>query len=556
MPRTPSQTPETSYDTDGLASARDALRRCDWEAARRELGQSAFTGVLEAERLDLFGESHWWLGEMDVCIASREAAYALYLDAGAHARAGQVGIWLFEHHMFKASPSLASAWLRRARRCLERSPRSVEWGNLILREAEVAHGAGQLDLAMANATEARELALELRSHDLEAESLQTLGRVLIDLGRMRDGMSHLDEAMLLAIEGRLGPYATGKVYCSLVGACEDVADLRRAAEWTDASLRWSSHHPFAVFPGLCRVKRADVLRWRGDWDEAEREARKACAELESLKVGSAGAAWAEIGEIRRRVGDLNGAEEAFERARQMSAWPVAGLALLRLAQNRAADADVIIRDALATESWNRLARARLLPAAVEIWLATDARADARCAADELAQIATDYDTMALHATSLVANARVQLAAGEHVGAAASCRRAIALWSELEVPYETATTQLLLSAACAANGDVSNAEATRAKALATLTRLGVSYATPPAEVERVATRAPCGLTRREVEVLRLAARGLANKQIAAQLGLSQKTVERHLSNIFMKAGVASRTAAAAFAYRHGLADGEP
>jgi DNA-binding NarL/FixJ family response regulator len=554
MPRTPIFDQDPTDEPEALALGRQALRRCDWETARDVLSRESLSGLAEADRLDQLAESYWWLGQIDECIASRERAYALFAEASVQLRAGQIGIWLFEHHMFKANPAIASGWLRRARRALEPSHQTIEWGNLLLREAEMAHGAGELERAIADATCAHTLALDLNSHDLEAEALQTLGRVLIDLGQTREGMAHLDEAMLLAVEGRLGPYATGKVYCSLVGACEDVADLRRAAEWTDASRRWAAQHPFAVFPGLCRVKRADVLCWRGDWEEAEREARRACAELESFKVGSAGAAWAEIGEIRRRVGDLEGAEAAFERARELSAWPIAGMSLLRLAQNRIEEADVIVRDALRCESWNRLARARLLPAAVEIWITAGAPADAAAAADELIAIASVYGTGALEAIALVARARVQLASHALAEATLACRRAIDLWCQLEVPYETATTQLLLSEVSTAAGDHATARAANDAALSTLRRLGVSYAASPSDVRP--PQVPCGLTQRELEVLHHVTRGLANKEIARQLGLSQKTVERHVSNIYVKTGVSSRAAATAFAFTHGLASGHP
>ena len=141
---------------------------------------------------------------------------------------------------------------------------------LLLREAEIAHGSGRLDDASALAQQALALGRGLGSSDLEAEALQTIGRVIIDSGRVGLGLSHLDEAMLLAVEGRLSPYSTGKVYCSLISACEDVGDLRRAAEWTDATARWAQQHPFAIFPGICRIHHAVVLDRQGALVDAER----------------------------------------------------------------------------------------------------------------------------------------------------------------------------------------------------------------------------------------------------------------------------------------------
>ena len=181
-------------------------------------------------------------------------------------------MWLYEHYCFKARPAIAGGWLRRARRALENDPESVEYGALRLREAETAHGSGDLEASAAAAREVVDLGRRLRSPDLEAEALQTLGRVLIDAGDPAEGLATLDEAMLFAVEGRLRPYSTGKVYCSLISACEALGDLRRAAEWSEATSRWAQRHPLAVFPGLCRVHVASSLRSRGEWDEAEEQA--------------------------------------------------------------------------------------------------------------------------------------------------------------------------------------------------------------------------------------------------------------------------------------------
>jgi DNA-binding CsgD family transcriptional regulator len=534
-----------------LSDGRAALERQAWsDAADHLAGGPESDPRGEAERLDLLGDALWWLGRLDACIEAREAAYAL-LEAQHEERwAGQVAIWLYEHHIFAGRPAMAGGWLRRARRALHGDEDCVEWGNLLLREAEEAHGAGELSHALDGATAALELGRRLRSDDLEAEALQTMGRVLIDATRPREGMAHLDEAMLLAVEGRLGAYATGKVYCSLVTACEDVGDLRRAAEWTQAAARWSEQHPFAVFPGLCRVKRAGVLQRRGEWQEAEREARLACEELADVRVGSAGTAWAEVGEIRRRLGDLGGAESAFEEAEAHGFTPTAGLALLRLAQGRVEAASGMVAVALDDPAAPPLARARILPAAVQVALATG---DADLAGErvaELERIASTYESPALLASACTALGRVRLGAGDHPGACGALRRAVDRWQALDVPYETATAQLLLGEAARACGDDDLAGVALDAATAAFERLGVVH-----DARRTgaapAGALPAGLSAREAEVLRLVAEGRTNKDIAAALGLSQKTIARHVSNIFTKTGAPTRTAAAAFAYDHGI-----
>jgi ATP/maltotriose-dependent transcriptional regulator MalT len=534
---------------DGL----EALNRHDWPQALALLDAGPLTDVAaEAERLDLLGEALWWMGRIDDCTVAREHAYALFEDLAAHRRSGQVAIWIYEHHCFKGRPAIASGWLGRARRALDGDADCVEWGNLLLREAEMAHGAGDYAQAIDNATEALALGRRLHSANLEAEALQTLGRVVIDDGRPREGIAMLDEAMLLAIEGRLGPYAAGKVYCSLVGACQDLGDLHRAAEWTDATTRWSEQHPFAIFPGLCRVKRAEVLQWRGDWVEAEREARLACEELAETKVGSAGSAWVEIGEIRRRLGDLDGAEAAFAKAQELCCMPTAGLALLRLAQGRVDVARALVAGTLGDEGLSRLARAKILPAAAQVAIAADDLAAAQRAADELDEIASTYDTPALKASAYLTRGRVQLAVGDADAAIHTLRHATEEWQALDVPYEAATAQLLVGEACRRTGDRDGEVVAFAAAAAAFDRLGATLDSQRIRELTSGVEYPSGLTEREAEVLQLVAAGCTNKEIARQLLIADKTVSRHLSNIFGKTGVTTRTAAAAFAFEHGLA----
>jgi DNA-binding NarL/FixJ family response regulator len=361
-------------------------------------------------------------------------------------------------------------------------------------------------------------------------------------------MAYLDEAMLFAVEGRLSAYATGKVYCSLISACEELGDLRRASEWTEATSRWSQRHPFAVFPGLCRVHRASALRWRGAWADAEREATLACHELAEVNLPNAAAGFVEIGEIRRRLGDLDGAEDAFRKAEELCGQPPPGLALLRLAQNRMDAATAIIHRALEAETWNRLSRARLLAASAQIAIAAGDTAAAGSAVDELEAIAADYDSPILLASAATSRGRLQLAQGAAT-ACATLRLALTRWQELEVPHEVATARTLLGLACRDLGDHDAAVASFAAAASVFEQLG---ATLDVRVVRDLTSPrslPGGLTEREAQVLRLVGAGRTNREIAAELYLSEKTVARHLSNIFTKIGVSSRASATAYAYEH-------
>jgi ATP/maltotriose-dependent transcriptional regulator MalT len=342
------------------------------------------------------------------------------------------------------------------------------------------------------------------------------------------------------------------VYCSLISACEELGDLDRAAEWTEATLRWAQQHPFAIFPGICRVHRAVVLKRRGSLAEAEREALLAGQELLGSHVANSGAAYAEVGDIRRRLGDLDRAEEAFARARELCGRPCGELALLRLAQGRVDAAVTIIGDCLRETSSNRLARSRLLPTFAHVAVAAGDLAAAEAAVAELEAIVATYDTPLLRATALSARGRLQLASGDPAAAAETLQAALDGWSALDVPYEVATVRTLLGQARRDSGDEAGATASFAEAARLFDQIGARLDARLVLDDR-RTELPAGLTAREVEVLRLIAAGMSNGEIADALYLSVKTVSRHLSNIFTKIGASSRAGATAFAFEHELVE---
>jgi ATP/maltotriose-dependent transcriptional regulator MalT len=536
-----------------LTEARDTRARQDWQACVDALtgaGAQVSDAAVEAERLELLADAAWWLGRLDDCVDAREQAYVLYDELRDDRRAGQCAVWLYEHYCFRASPAIAGGWLRRARRALAADEECIEFGALLLREAEVAHGQGDLEAAAELGERGIALGRRLRSADLEAEALQTVGRVRIDQCKPADGLVLLDEAMLFVLDGRLSPYSTGKVYCSLISACEELGDLRRAAEWATATARWAERHPFSVFPGLCRVHRATALRWRGQWAEAEAEAKRACDELAGVNLPNAAAGWAEIGDIRRRLGDLDAAEAAFVHADRLCGQPRGGLALLRLAQGNHDVATAVITEALESAGWSRLSRAKLLPARAQIAIAAGDLSTATAAVDELGTIADAFSSLGLQAAALSARGRVELAQG-NPAAGATLRLAVARWTELGIPYEIATARTLLGQACRDVGDEPGAAAAFDAARELFDELGVGLDARSYPVPLDISPLPAGLTAREAEVLRLVAAGHTNKEIAAALFLSDKTIARHLSNIFTKIDVATRAGATAFAFEHDL-----
>jgi DNA-binding CsgD family transcriptional regulator len=535
---------------DPLGAVRRLLDAQDWDGALDAVRAASVDPGLEAEHADLEAEALWWLGRLDDCIDARERAYRAFDEAGDRQRAGRCAVWLWEHHAMRLRPSVAGGWLRRARRALEHDEQTVDYGRLLLREAEAAHGAGQIDEAVELAGRAADLGRTLRVADLEAEALQARGRVLIERGDLTEGMGHLDEAMLFAVEGRIGPYATGKVYCSLISACEEVGDFDRAAEWTEATMGWSERHPFAVFPGICRVHRAALLKRRGSLAEAEREAERACTELVQSHLGNSAAAYAEVGDIRRRLGELDRAEEAFARAEELRGGPCAEVALLRLAQGRTDAARTIVETSLRGTT-HPLARAGLLPTVVHVAVAAHDFDAAGEAMRELDELAGRFATLELLAVAASTRGRLQLAADDP-GAVMTLQDAVDRWQALDVPYEVATARTLLGQALREAGDDDAATASFAAGAALFDHIGARLDARQV-LDGAAPPLPSGLTAREVEVLRLIAGGLTNNEIAASLHLSAKTVSRHLSNIFTKIGVTSRASATAFAFEHDLVD---
>lgn len=535
-----------------VEAARAALGRYEWQAAYDLAAAAVGEAPADTEALELLAETSWWTSRIDECIEVRERLYRLYEDAGDAMHAGATAMELSENHSFRGQPSIARAWLTRARRLLVGAPDGLVRGRLLLREAEIAHGTGDVAGARAFTEEAVAMGRSLRLADLEAESLQCLARLQIADGRPDEGLTLFDEAMLIAIEGRCGPFVTGKVYCSFISACEELGDLHRATEWIEVGCRWAEQHPVSAFPGLCRVHRAEVLQMRGEWDRAEAEARRACEELDGVNAYNTALSFREIGEIRRRLGDLDGADAAFSAASDLGLHPQPGLALLRLAEGRVAVAARMVQQALCEVGHDDLARAKLLPAAVQIGVAADDLDAARVAADDLERITRVYRGGLLEAAAATSRGRLLLGEGDPAGATTVLRTALQRWQALAVPYEVATTQVLLGEAARRAGSDDEATAYFTAATITFERLGaaldVARLEPPADT---ATTSP--LTERESELLRLVSTGHTNRAIAAELFVSEKTVERHLSNVFRKLGVSSRAAATAQAVRLGLVD---
>jgi DNA-binding CsgD family transcriptional regulator/tetratricopeptide (TPR) repeat protein len=426
---------------------------------------------------------------------------------------------------------------------------------LLLPAVEHAIHTGDLAKAASIAAAIVEIAEQFADADLLTCSHFDEGRILLLQGDVARGLARLDEVMLAVTANSLSPIMTGLMYCGVIGACQGVCAASRAREWTYSLSDWCRQQPeMMAFTAACLVHRAEVMRLHGAWSDALAEAERASRRDPQRDSRSTAAAFYEMAEIFRSRGDLREAEEAYRDASRYGLEPQPGLALLRLKQGRARAAAAAIRRVVgATQA--PLDRFKLLPAYVEIMIAVGDLASAPEAADELERIAARFDTELVAASAAQAHGEIALAEADGYAALPALRRALGLWQELRAPYPAAVVRVSIALACRALGDEDGAAFELDAARAAFERL--EAAPDLAHVEAIRARARAapstahGLTPRELEVLRLVATGRTNRQIASELTLSEKTVDRHVSNIFAKLDVPSRAAATAYAFRHRL-----
>ena len=390
--------------------------------------------------------------------------------------------------------------------------------------------------------------------DLFALATTNHGILLTVQGRVAEGLGLLDEAMLAVTAHELSPIINGYVYCGVITGCRIAHELRRAQEWTAILTSWCEEQPDLVsFSGTCMVHRAELMQLHGAWSDALAEAELASERCErALNRSDAAEAVYLKGDIHRMQGRHAEAEDAYREASARGREPQPGLALLRLAQGDSDTAAASMRRVMG-ETASPSNRARLLPAYIEIMLAVGDSGEARGACDELQEIAALYAGGVLDATVAHARGALDLAAGDSNNGLVALRRAWQAWQELEAPYEAARARVQIGLACRALGDEEASALELDAARDAFAELGAAteLGRVDALLARPATIDLHGLTPRELQVLRMAAAGARNKEIAAELVLSERTVERHLANIFTKLRVSSRAAATAFAYEHEL-----
>lgn len=538
-----------------LDRGRSAYREHRFADAVASLDEADREHAVAASDLERLAIADILVGRIEEGLDSLTRAHEAYLGEGDVDAATRCAAWLGMELMDLGDRARAGGWFARAQRLVEQdADRRADHGFLFIPEGLAAFYAGDGERAAAAFERAGEFARAFHDADLVALAGLGFGQAKIMLGEPDAGLAMLDEVMVAVTAGEISPIPSGIVYCAVLQSCRLAFDVRRAREWTRALDHWCEERPDMVaFTGQCHGHRAALFLLHGAWDDALAAAEEAQERSERGDRDGLFGAWYQHGEVHRLRGELTAAESSYGRAAQTGFEPQPGLALLRLAQGKAKLARSLIVAAL--ERVDPAERRGLLAAVVEIQLAVGDAGAARVAADELAALSHASAMPMLRAIAEQSESAVLLAESDARGALTTSRHAWTRWRDLDVPYEAARCRVIAARACRELGDEASAAMELDAARVVFVELGAHQALAAVEAELYAERTgrADGLSAREVEVLQLVAVGDTNREIAHELYLSEKTVERHLSNIFGKLGLSSRSAATAYAFRHGLAD---
>jgi len=407
---------------DMLHAARDAIEQHRWSDAFDLFTQADAQGGLSGADLQAFGLTAFFMARADIELDIHERAFKAYEAEGQPVRAAVVALNIARSYGFAGKHSIASAWTRRAERILGPEGDGYAFGYLALIRSEAASATGDIETALALAQKAVDIGTRADDADLKAYAFSNLGTLKIATGQTEDGFALMEEASIAAVNGELSPFTTGVTACRMIGACRDLTDYRRASEWIEATEKYCDRQSLSGFPGVCRIHRAEVVAVSGAWERAETELLRATTELANYNaVPPQADGFYAIGDIRRLKGDFEGAEAALREADSRGRSSQPALALVRLGEGKVKAAVSAINAAVADETWDRWAKARLLPAQVEILLAAGDVPGARIAIDALSEIVASYPTPALESGRLAALGRVLVAEGDAMGATRELR---------------------------------------------------------------------------------------------------------------------------------------
>jgi ATP/maltotriose-dependent transcriptional regulator MalT len=492
-----------------------------------------------------------------------DATEALWISAhnecirtGDLPRAARCIAWLVLDLFIRGEWARGNGWLARGLNLLEPAGDCAALGLLLVQVAVNQLRQGETDAAARTARRTGELARQFTDPELSVFSRLIRAQVHARRWEQKEAVSLFDEIMVGVTVDTVSPIAVGVVYCVVIDACRSLFDLGRAREWTAALDRWCSTQPDMVaFRGKCLVHRIEILRLSGDWSRALAEAEQACswsgAHENSFRY-PVGASFYELGELHRLRGDKDEAMAAYRRASELGQSPEPGLTLLQFGQGKRDLAAVTIRR-LMSERQNSVSRAEVLLAAAQILTSVDDVATARLAAEELARMRERWAATALGAMATHAAGTVCLAEGDLSAALNHLREAWMLWQELEVPYQAARVRVLLGQACQLSGDEVAAEFEFEAARQFFQRVSAQPDIERVDGQRQSTSKGHAqlLSARELQVIGLVASGKTNREIARQLSISERTVDRHVSNILLKLNLPTRSAATAYAFQHDL-----
>lgn len=487
-----------------------------------------------------------------------ERAHQAYLENENPQNAVRCAFWLGLILMNAGEKARASGWFARGERLLNSDcePDCAERGLFLVPEALGVLAQGHPAQAIKLFKQAISIGEQFGDIDLVAIGRLGHGQAMVRRGEVATGLKLLDETMIAISTEAVSPVATGIAYCAVIETCRKVWDLSRAQEWTSALMRWCDSQPDMVpFRGQCLVRRAEIMQFYGEWHRALEETSNAC-DLLTRPPGepAAGEAFYRKGELLRLLGHFEQAEECYREAGKWGRKPQPGLALLRLAQGQNDAAATAVTNTL-LETNDTIKRAELLPAAVNIMIAVNRTDEARVAVHELLKIASEFDALYLSAISSQCRGAVLLEMGNMYHALECLQKALELWHTQDLPYEAARTRELKGRAYRELNDTDNADTELAAAKWIFEQLG---AAPDLErinqsLKKKRHHETHGLTLRELQVLRRVTSGKTNRSIAGELFISERTVDRHVSNIFNKLGVSSRVEATALALKNKILD---